>query len=166
MATPWPNDGSFSMIDPEFVVEEPTSHSSHDDLTRELVAHNESVWGDPKYTTVGFYRRDSAGNLEAGLSARFRWGWLFIEMLWVAAPLRGQGVGGRLLEAAESFARARDGVAVHLESGGERALPFYRRHGYEVVGAVEGFPPGTRHHILRKWLQSPPHPERRDPKEA
>ena len=33
------------------------------------------------------------------------------------------------------------------------ALPFYQRHGYELVGVMEGFPvPGERQHFLRKWL--------------
>jgi kanamycin kinase len=53
-------------------------------------------------------------------------------------------------------------VAVHLESGGTRALPFYEKLGYEIVGAMEGYPPGSSHHYLRKWLGHPVRPQSSD----
>lgn len=139
----------------EITLEEPTTQSSRQALTDALVAHNATVWGEPHYTTVGFFIRAPDGTLQAGLSGRLRWGWLFIEMLWVDESLRNRGIGGRLLRAAEDLARARGGVAMHLDSGGTRALPFYLRHGFEIVGRMEGFPPGADHHYLRKFLAAP-----------
>jgi hypothetical protein len=35
--------------------------------------------------------RDEHGTLVGGLTGRLRWGWLYIEALWVADHLRGQG---------------------------------------------------------------------------
>lgn len=138
-------------------VESPPRHASHDELSEALRDYNTHAWGEPHYTSIGYFLRDSSGELEAGLTARFRWGWLFVEMLWVAAHLRGQGVGSRLLAAAEAFALERGGVAIHLDAGDPPALRFYAKHGFEVVGRMEGFPPGGAQHFLRKWLQDPPH---------
>ena len=76
-----------------------------------------------------------------------------MEMLWVREDLRGRGHGSRLLEDAEEFAIASGGIAVHLDTGGDEALPFYEHRGYEVFGTLEGFPPGARQHFLRKWLR-------------
>ncbi|MBT0770882.1 GNAT family N-acetyltransferase [Kineosporia sp. J2-2] len=57
----------------------------------------------------------------------------YLEFIGTAAGARGQGHGAALL--AEAFARF-DGVPVYLESSNPRNLPFYRRHGFEVTGAV------------------------------
>jgi GNAT superfamily N-acetyltransferase len=135
--------------------EEPTSPDSYDELTRAMVAHQAETYGEAGYTPLGLCVRDAHGELHAGLTARLRWGWLYVEMLWVCEPLRGRGIGAGLLARAEEFARGRGGVAVHLTSGGTRALPFYARQGYEVVAEVEGFPPGSTQHHLRKWLDRP-----------
>jgi GNAT superfamily N-acetyltransferase len=133
-------------------VEEPASTASREELIDALIAYQTEFYGESHFTSVGYFLRDEEGDLVAGLTGRFRWGWLYVEMLWVAAPLRGQGHGKRLLLEAEDFARSRGGVGVHLESGGTRALPFYEKLGYEVVGTMDGFPPGSSHHYLRKWL--------------
>ena len=135
--------------------EEPASPDSTDELTREMVAHQTGTYGESNYTTVGLFLRDEEGALQAGLTGRLRWRWLYVEMLWVAGPLRDQGIGSRMLAQAEEFARSRGGVAVQLTSSGTRALPFYARHGYEIVAEVEGFPPGATEHHLRKWLDRP-----------
>ena len=136
----------------QLVVEEPISDASQHLLTRAMVAHQTELYGEPRYATVGYFLRDDHGTLRAGLSGRFRWGWLYVEMLWVAEDLRGQGHGSRLLQMAEDFARSRGGVAIQLTTGGERALPFYARHGYDVMGSMSGYPPGSSQYFLRKWL--------------
>ena len=140
------------------ILEEPITPESHGRLVAEMVAYQTELYGESHYTTIGYFLNDADGRMRAGLSGRYRWGWLYIEMLWVAAELRGRGYGSRLLEEAETFARERGGIAVQLDSGGERALPFYERHGYEIVGAMAGYPPGSSHHFLRKWLAAPSYP--------
>jgi ribosomal protein S18 acetylase RimI-like enzyme len=145
----------------ELEIEQPVSQASYQVLTDAMVEYQTELYGEAHYTTVGFFLRDANGGMQAGLSGRFRWGWLYIEMLWVASHLRGQGYGSRLLLEAETFVRSQGGVAVQLESGGTRALPFYARHGYEIVGSMAGYPRGSSQHFLRKWLASPPLEERR-----
>jgi GNAT superfamily N-acetyltransferase len=142
------------VVDLDLVIEEPVSQASRQQLTERLIAYQSALYGEPNYAMLGLFLRDGAGQLQAGLSGRFRWGWMYVEMLWVAEPLRGRGYGSQLLAEAEGFALARGGIAMHLDSGGGRALPFYVKHGYEIVGRMDGYPPGSAHHFLRKWLVS------------
>ena len=133
-------------------VQEPPTTESRQRVVDGLLAHFAEGFGDARFRAVGFFLRDERGEVVGGLTGRFRWGWLYVETLWVAKPLRRSGQGARLLAEAEAYARAHGGVAAHLESAAD-ALPFYQRHGYELVGVMEGFPvPGERQHFLRKWL--------------
>jgi GNAT superfamily N-acetyltransferase len=133
-------------------VQEPPTAESRQQVVDGLLAHFVEGFGEADFRTVGFFLRDEAGAVVGGLTGRIRWGWLYVETLWIAKPLRRSGQGARLLGEAEAYARAHGGVAVHLECAAD-ALPFYEGHGYELVGGMEGFPvPGERQHYLRKWL--------------
>jgi len=121
-------------------------------LIEGMLSHHAETYGDPHFEPFGLFLRDERGESQGGLAGRIRWGWLYVEILWVRKELRGQGHGSDLLERAEARARSQGCVAVHLETGGSLALPFYQKRGYEVVGVTEGFPPGSRQHFMRKWL--------------
>ena len=59
---------------------------------------------------------------------------------------QGQGLGTQLLSALVARA-GQDGFQVLWANGRDTALPFYRRHGWEVVG--EGFESvGLPHHVV------------------
>jgi ribosomal protein S18 acetylase RimI-like enzyme len=143
-------------VELKLAFEEPISEQSRRLLTEELVAFQTELYGESHYTTIGYFWTDEEGRMKGGLSGRFRWGWLYIEMIWVAEELRGQGHGLRLLEEAEAFARSRGGIAVQVDAGGDTALPFFQRNGYHIVGSMPGYPPGSSHHSLRKWLVDSP----------
>jgi len=59
----------------------------------------------------------------------------------VAPEARGQGLGARLLQAAEHAARRRGAAALRLEVNvsNKSALALYRKSGYGVVGRVAGY---------------------------
>jgi GNAT superfamily N-acetyltransferase len=140
------------VTEPRLEVQEPPTAESRQQVIDGLLAHFAEGFGDAGFRAVGFFLRDESGDVVGGLTGRFRWGWLYVETLWIAKPLRRSGQGARLLGEAEAYARAHGGVAAHLECAAD-ALPFYQRHGYELVGVMEGFPvPGERQHFLRKWL--------------
>lgn len=142
------------MPDRPIRMEMPPDEADRRELVAHLLEYSASRFGDPEATPVGFFLRDEEGEMEGGLTGNYRWRWLYVDMLWVREDLRGRGYGTRLLEAAEEFAKASGGVAVHLDTGGEDALPFYENRGYEVVGRLDGFPPGASQYFLRKWLRA------------
>ena len=132
----------------------PPNEGDRQQLADALLEYSARRFGDPTAQPIGFFLRDDGGDLCGGLTGNIRWGWLYVEMLWVRRDLRGQGHGSHMLEGAEELARANGGVAVHLDTGGDEALPFYEKRGHGVFGTLEGFPPGSKQHFLRKWLQA------------
>ncbi len=76
----------------------------------------------------------------------------YLLLLGVEPHTQGQGLGARLM--APMIAEAdRDGRAVYLETSTPSNLPYYRRHGFEVVG--ERAVPGAH----RYWgMARPPQP--------
>jgi GNAT superfamily N-acetyltransferase len=79
-------------------------------------------------------------------------GWLDLTFLWVAEPLRGNGYGERLLQAAEDEARAHGCRGVFLQTLGFQARPFYERFGYEVFAELPDRPAGYASYFVRKLL--------------
>ncbi len=102
------------MSDADLPIErqEPPDPRDRQQLTEALLATLAEAHGEPHFRSVGLFLRGERGELVGGLTGRLRWGWLYIEALWVADHLRGRGQGGRLLREAESFAREHGGIAV------------------------------------------------------
>jgi GNAT superfamily N-acetyltransferase len=94
--------------------------------------------------------RDDAGGLAAGVIGVVAWEWLFIEAVWVADALRGQGVGRMLMDRAEAQGLARGCGAVWLDTF--QARDFYHALGYETFGALEDYPAGQTRYFMRKAL--------------
>jgi len=92
------------------------------------------------------------GSVAGGAIGRAFWGWLFVDMLWVRADLRGQGWGAQLLQAAEDEARARGCTGVWLDTFSFQARPFYEARGYTLFGTIADHPPGHARYFLQKRL--------------
>jgi len=56
----------------------------------------------------------------------------YLMILGVDPPHQGRGIGGGVIQPVLTRADA-DGLACYLETAKERNLPFYRKHGFEVV---------------------------------
>lgn len=67
-----------------------------------------------------------------------------LQGLWVDPLRRHQGIGRRLLDAAESEAARRGCRQIALFTHAPDVPSLYERHGYLVVGVVEDYPAGTR----------------------
>jgi GNAT superfamily N-acetyltransferase len=123
-------------------------------VVRGLLAFNEDRLGPANDQPVKFVARDSAGGVVGGILGHTRWGWLYIAKLWVDDRARAQGLGTRLMAAAEDLARSRGCTDVSLDTFDYQARPFYEKLGYELFGTLEGYPPGSRQYYLRKRLRA------------
>jgi GNAT superfamily N-acetyltransferase len=117
-----------------------------------LMAFNEAAVGHPLVEPLALFVRGAEGTIRGGLTGYMAWQWLYVDLLWLDAPLRGQGYGSGLLEEAERLAREAGCVGARLDTYEFQARPFYERHGYVVHGILEGYPAGTRHYSLSKTL--------------
>jgi GNAT superfamily N-acetyltransferase len=123
-------------------------------VVRGLLAFNEDRLGPADERPVKFVARDSRGVVVGGILGHTRWRWVYIAKLWVDDRARGQGLGTRLMAAAEDLARSRGCTDVSLDTFDYQARPFYEKLGYELFGALEGYPPGSRQYYLQKRLRT------------
>jgi GNAT superfamily N-acetyltransferase len=109
-------------------------------LDAELSAFNLATSGVHERTEFTVRIEDDAADLVAGLSG-WTWGTCAgISLVWVRDDRRGQGVGARLLEAAERVARERGCGQIVVSSFTFQAPGFYERHGFVETGRIEGLP--------------------------
>ena len=117
-----------------------------------LSAFNEAGVGPAERLPLAVLVRDDAGEIVAGISGYTAWGWLYVQWLWVAETQRGQGLAGRMLDAAEAEGRARGCHGAYIDTFNPVALKIYQRQGYVPFGALENFPVGRTRTFLQKRL--------------
>ena len=100
-----------------------------------------------KYYNFGVYEDDK---LIGGAVGVIRFGWYFLEELWLDEKYRGKNIGTRLMEKIEECARANNALGVRTETWDFQARGFYEKLGYMVYATFEDCPPGTIDYFLRK----------------
>lgn len=123
-------------------------------LRRGLIAHNQPFLGEPDHGQFSLMLRTD-GEPVGGLVAETGRGALFVDKLWLAPGYRRQGLGSRLLIAAEAEARRRGCRMAWLDTFDFQARAFYERHGYAVFGELDGLANGHRRHFMKKRLDPP-----------
>ncbi len=122
-----------------------------------LGAYNREHYGRLPGGERWFFARDAAGAVQAGAKCEQAWGWLYVDWLWVAAPLRRAGWGGHLLRACEAYARAERLQGLHLNTWSFQAPAFYLKQGFACVGQVADMPPGaTRYWFAKRFEEDKP----------
>jgi GNAT superfamily N-acetyltransferase len=106
----------------------------------------------PEKIILSVFMRDEAGQVQAGLYGATAWGWLHVRWLWVDETLRGQGIAGKLLNAAENEALSRGCHGAHIDTFSPDALRIYQHYGYRIFGELEDFPVGRTRTFLQKKL--------------
>jgi GNAT superfamily N-acetyltransferase len=135
------------------IVNEPHAPDSAKQVIRDgLAMHNVAMTGQAEYYPVGLYLKTEDGEVMGGLLGNIWAGWLFVDLLWIARPLRGQGHGTALLRAAEALSRGRSCHSVLLDTLSFQAPDFYAKHGYEVWGVLDNCPTGHRRIYMQKSL--------------
>ena len=125
-------------------------------LETQIDEHNIATTGLRDGRRLAILLRDGTDRIEAGLAGHTWGGACEVRFLWVDAPLRGRGLGRRLLRAAEDEARARGCAKLVLSTHSFQAPGFYRKLGYAPAGAFDGYPRGHRQIFLEKRLSAPP----------
>ena len=101
---------------------------------------------------LNLYVEDDSGELMAGLVAETFGNWLEIEYLFVKEDLRGQGIGSKLLQQAESEAKKRNCRYVFVNTYQFQAPAFYQKHGYKEVFTLKDYPYTGQRHYYQKEL--------------
>lgn len=117
-----------------------------------LAAFNDADVGPSERKPLAVLIRDTDGKVMGGLSGYTAWGWLFTQWLFIPEALRGGGMAGRLLEEAESEARARGCHGAWIDTFSPLARKAYMRQGYEIFGELPDFPKGRTRTFLKKAL--------------
>ena len=123
-------------------------------LDDRIYEFNASRTGIDDARVIAILLRDLEGEIVAGL---YGWTWgqcCEVRILWVHERLRSQGVGTRLMAAAEHEARARGARQMVLSTHSFQAPGFYSRLGFEPVGRVDDYPIGHQSIFLRKVLRA------------
>ena len=101
---------------------------------------------------LNLYVEDDSGELMAGLVAVTFGNWLEIEYLFVKEDLRGQGIGSKLLQQAESEAKKRNCRYVFVNTYQFQAPAFYQKQGYKEVFTLKDYPYTGQRHYYQKNL--------------
>lgn len=121
-------------------------------LDGRLYEFNAAASGVDDGRLLAIFVREGDGTIVAGMHG-WTWGGTgFVQAIWVHEKLRGHGLGSRLLAAAEAEATRRGCHQMHLDTHSYQAPEFYRRHGYEVIGELPGWPGADVRIFLRKRL--------------
>ena len=101
---------------------------------------------------IGLFFEDENNRKLAGLTGEIFGNWLCIQFLFVSEQLRGQGIGSKLLEAAESEAKQRGCKYAFVDTFSFQAPIFYKKHGYQEVFTLEEYPYTEKRHYYTKKL--------------
>jgi GNAT superfamily N-acetyltransferase len=95
---------------------------------------------------------DVEGDVVAGLSAWTQHDSLTIDMLWVGEPLRGQGLGHRLLQMAEEIAIKRKCCRARIQI--TQHVAYFVGMGFHITGTVQALDPkGSAPAYAVYWLE-------------
>ncbi len=114
--------------------------------------YNTQHSGGAEAQTLAIFLRDKNGEVVGGVSGWTAYGWLRIDVLWIAENLRGRGFGKRLLFAAEAEGVRRGCQFATLDSFNFQASEMYEKFGYIEFAKLELFVGNQTWHFLKKEL--------------
>ena len=115
-------------------------------------AFNLQQAGDQDFSRICFGINGPDEEIVGGVLGEVYWDWLHLDLLWVKEELRGHGYGDNLLKQNEDEARKRGARYVYLDTFSFQAPDFYKKHGYQMFGELQDFPPSHQRHYLKKQL--------------
>jgi GNAT superfamily N-acetyltransferase len=119
-----------------------------------LYEFNSAATGITDGEWLAIFVRDEDQRIVAGICGNTWGGCAEIRQFWVEEARRKQGLGTRLLGAAEQEARRRGCRQMVLMTFSFQAPAFYAKHGFGVVTVVDDHPHGHKNMLLRKRLDA------------
>lgn len=119
---------------------------------QKIAEFNAQHWDASERQYLGLKLENEQGELIAALAGRTFGHWFYLESLWLAQGLRGQGIGSKLLHEAERIAKERGCRFVLLDTLDFQAKPFYERHGYQVQWTQNDYPFSGCKYFMTKAL--------------
>ncbi|MEC1178055.1 GNAT family N-acetyltransferase [Metasolibacillus meyeri] len=95
---------------------------------------------------------DNDGNWVGGLNAEVYWNWLEINDFWFHEDYRGKGLGADILSQSEKIAKEMGATKALLTTFEFQARTFYETKGFQVVGEIKDYPPGSSYYTMVKIL--------------
>lgn len=125
---------------------------NYDALKAGLNGFNDHHTGKLLREKIASFAKDDENQTIGGIAGEIKWGWLYIEGLWIDESYRGQQLGSKLLGQLENYAQSKGIYNYRLETTSFQALGFYEKHHYCVFGQLADMPPGHTSYFLKKEL--------------
>ena len=110
-------------------------------LLQRLASANLVNGGPSGYRNLAVIVRDpDTGEAISGIWGAILYGWLFVELLYVAESDRRRGLGSRLLAAVENAARQQGCAGAWLSTYAFQAPGFYEKNGYDQFAGLGSAP--------------------------
>lgn len=137
----------------KLVVTDEITEKDRGDLLSGLSEYNVRFVDSSAWGALGVFMRDDEGRQLAGLIGARKGNWLCIDFLWVSEALRHEGLGGKLIDAAEAEAKKKGCKQALVDTFSFQALAFYQKKGYQLQMTLDDFPhDGQQRHYLSKVL--------------
>ena len=140
------------MTDSTLHIEDDPRPEDREFLNERLYEFNAKTLGIDDGRWLAIFVRGDDGEITAGLQGWTWAGTAYVDTFWIREDLRRHGLGQRMLETAEAEAVRRGCTVMQLSTHSYQAPAFYRRQGYEEIGALPGWPAGTTRHFFAKTL--------------
>ncbi len=121
-------------------------------LSQQYRAYNDQQCGSFPSKELNLFAYAPDKEIIGGLRCDISWGWLHVDVLWVAALHRQDGIGTSLMDRAEAEAKAMGVHQAYLEATDFQALGFYEKRGYQVFAQLEDQPPGHICYYIKNSL--------------
>ncbi len=121
-------------------------------LTAGLRQFNVEHLGDEATQPLTIVARNTTGDIVGGVVGRTIYKNLLINLVWIDAHYRGQGLGQKLMQVAQTQAIKRGCLIAQLDTLDFQAPGFYQKLGFIIIGTVPKFPGSPERYFMMKHL--------------